>query len=142
MKIESLSIDELESCIETDRLVAGALGWVCVSGEDVIRLGFVSDSVSPEFRHLQGVWHLNGKRMACDQCGDMRKFSTDLNDAFWAAEQSELFWRCLLTKDVNGKDPFIIYKWDDAHLDNLYFVDAETPAMAICKAILELKNGK
>ena len=131
--METVSIDELKPGVETDRLVADAIGntyscdddppgaidfLICVEGEVILH------KIQPDGSYLA------------------EEFlpSRDLNAAFWAAERVELFWPYLLTKDCNGKDPFIIYKWDDVRSDNLFFVSDGTPAMAICKAILKLKD--
>lgn len=107
-----MNLDELEPGSDTNRLVAEALG---AEVEFVPMLRFAP--------------------------------STDLNDAFWAAERAELFKFHVLMQTwidkiwviceavFDGNDPSAIGLFEENLL-----VTADTPAMAICLAILKLKE--
>ena len=112
------------------RRVAEAIGLRRVSETDY----FFDDSEEPPLKYFVGadentpedaLWFAPDEEWHC---------------AMFAAEKVGLFWPCLLTKDVNGKDPWIIYKWDDARRDNLMFVSDVSGPRAICEAILKLKE--
>ena len=116
---DAVNVDELKPGDETDRLVAESVGAT---------------------KDVAGDWSLNGEKIGTQSMEGDWDFhpSSDLNDAFWAAEQVGLFddyslgWRRVynrweLSKFIPMDGPYKI-----AH--------AETPAMAICKAILKLKE--
>jgi hypothetical protein len=147
---------DIEPGAETDRLVAEAIGWEKTSGEECVRRYFEGQDVPEDRRHTEGLWHLDGKLMACEECGDMKQFSTDLNDAFFAAEQVGLFTGddevnlYLLHRVVeeyvsNGPSvsEWAISKVEEIGYDEWGFtntITAATPALVICKAILKLKD--
>ena len=116
--------DELEPGCETDKLVAEAIGVECELrglGEDPVKMtAFVKPNT---------IWS---------------KFSpsTDLNDAFWAAKRVDLFG--CHERFLSGSE---IWEWSDRKsgcANDLPTIDlileADSPAMAICKAILKLKE--
>lgn len=64
--------------------------------------------------------------------------STDLNDAFYAAEQVGLFNGHNLGR---GGGPWQIVNWDEpAGYEHIGLASADTPALAICRGILSLKE--
>ena len=74
--------------------------------------------------------------------------STDLNDAFWAAEQTGLFM--CHTQDGPGVAEVALYQGGGGYWwigrqrysqKEFESVSGETPALAICAAILKLKGS-
>lgn len=119
-----MSIDDLEPGPETDRLVAEALGVPLVS----------YDMHPPCYWINEGYSTIDRRRPFCP--------STDLNDAFWAAERAGLFtFRPLVTLFRNPEEPteppWCVYDEDSERSLGA----AVTPALAICKAILKLKGN-
>ncbi len=125
-----MKIAELQAGAETDRLVAEAIGM-------------------PHFMANK----LDGS-VACSHVessmGTFDDFapSTALNDAFWAAEQVGLFNDYYLSKASSyrwrGLDGNWVIKLTGSCWPESPFVFGATPEMAICKAILKLKepNGR
>ena len=76
----------------------------------------------------------------------LRKFSTDLNAAFAAAEKVGLFtpsapWRTLFAAVVYGGKRLVWYVGNHEHwLETGEPESSLTPALAICAAILKLKE--
>ena len=84
-------------------------------------------------------------RLVAETIGDIfRPFrpSTTLNDAFWSEGQAGLFNEYFLTFDVPNR-LWLIANWDAPFCSPHYaFIAADTPAMAVCHAILKLKVSK
>ena len=121
-----MNLDELKPGPETDRLVADALGAVetgfcwTIDDEPIGRQVLDSDGLK-EWKFIP---------------------STDLNDAFWAEGQVGLFNEYYLTFDLPNR-LWLIANWDAPFCSPHYaFIAADTPAMAVCHAILKLKVSK
>ena len=135
MATEVIDLDKLQRGTKTDRLVAEALGC------KIEYRGVVSGEPSP-YDDCGCPNHEHGSSFNDGQCqmDHIKRFSTDLNDAFWAAEQVGLF------KQYSLGWREVYNRWELSEfipMDGPYEIaTADTPAMAICKAILKLKNGK
>ena len=121
-----MNLRELPCGAETDMMVAEAIGFECkLRGpiEDPIKItAFVKPNT---------IWRAFSPR-------------NDLNDAFWAAERVDLFG--CHERFLSGST---IWEWsgrksgcanDPPTIDLM--LDADSPAMAICKAILKLKGDE
>lgn len=143
-----MNLDELKPGPDTDKLVAEAVGLKEVIMDDTVELHCY---VSPrEKDELDGTPHntCEGGYLSCDVFAP----STDLNDAFWAAEQVNLFNNFILTKEGvfrparPAKYVVCDIKWAYADLrgeetgDFRCLSQEITPAMAVCIAILKLKE--
>ena len=112
----AVNIDKLKPGPETDKLVADAIGI------EYETMGYEL------YRYT-------------DVGGALFQPSRDLNDAFGAAERADLFG--CHERFLGGSE---IWKWHDGKIETAnepptidLWISAETPAMAICKAILALK---
>ncbi len=112
-----MNLDELKPGYETDKLVAEAIGYPAAWIEDgQCRIG--TNVTRPTTGKTIGYKHVFAP-------------TADLNDAFWAAEQlGKSFYFLRLTTQE---------KWECA-LEPYYAVVADTPVLAICKAILISKE--
>ena len=115
-----MNINELEPGPETDRLVIEALG-------------------PPDEKDCVIV---SGQLVSKDRRNTIEP-SNDLEDAFWAAEQAGVFEKLALLYSSDE------HKWSlwntslgeySGEIEDRMEILAETPAMAICKAILKLKE--
>ena len=117
-----MNIDELEPGSETDRLVAEAIGvFVEMSSRSLFR----NSPAQPERVQIVLV---SGKGPNGDR---IREFapSTNLNDAFWAAEKVSTFFYMYHAEFIQG-----IYECRVSEEDKGEMLEhADTPAMAICK---------
>ncbi len=85
-------------------------------------------------------------RLVAETIGDIFRLfapSTNLNHAFWAAEQINLFWGMAIGQWGPTKDNlrWIVEETDDDYHPKEY-ASADTPAMAISLAILKFKKSK
>jgi hypothetical protein len=129
--MSEMNLDDLEPGAETDRLVAEAIGAI-------------------ESKWSMYEWVLNGKTIGREvwgreaQEGDWEwEPSTDIRDAFWAAEQVCPEGSVALTRDIVQSGGFgkMQYTCRIAFWDGrIAMLSADTPAMAICEAILKLKE--
>ena len=110
---------ELEAGPEMDRAVAEAIG------------GF---NFSPEYRVPSFTDELDASKFSKTFCP-----STDLNDAFWAAESAGLFGRYVDLYRADGEWR-VFRNWTSGKGGGKILGESATPAMAICKAILELRK--
>ena len=75
---------------ELDALVAEkVMGWEPLRGKVA---GAHGEGVPEDRQHLKCVWDLNGKRMACAECGTLPHFSTSIGDA-WEVVEKVKEWR-------------------------------------------------
>ena len=127
-----MSTEQLVAGDKLDRRVAKAAGWnSCCDWEETGLGNFYGCvyqcRVCGEIDLVESPSELD---MVCLPC-----FSTDLNAAFEAAERTGLFdknrFNALLEKTTDGRWE-VLWSTDDIS------VEADTPALAICGAILKL----
>lgn len=130
-KENQVDLYELKPGYKTNRLVCEAVG--CHEEQD--ERGRYSLIVPGGFNRIDFV-------VEGDCWGDSPRCSTDLNAAFWAAERVNLFG--CHERFLSGRQ---IWKWSDGKSSCandpptiILVLEAETPALVICKAILKLKE--
>lgn len=131
-----MNLDDLKPGPETDVLVANSIGCEGTEG-----YAFAMRDDSGQIKYVL-IGFVDGKNVSHFQP------STNLNDAFWAAEHAGLFKLHVLMKtDVDkiwviceavfdGNDPSVIGLFEE----NMK-ATADTPAMAICLAIQKLEES-
>ncbi len=109
---EEASMIEIKGGSNLDLAVANAIGMTWYGSRTI----------------MEAWWHKDGNR--CRRT--LPAFSTNLNDAFMAAKETGLFLNWLLTDSGSGW-----YFLDHSERD-MDGVNAPTPALAICAAILRI----
>ncbi len=105
--------DKLQTCVEITKLVAEAIGINFeVMGYDVVRY---TDAGSALFNPLESIDY-----------------------AFWAAEQVGLFKNHFIHRPY---DDWAVERYEDSETITI-LTEAETPTLAICLAILKLKESQ
>ncbi len=107
--------------VELDRKVAEAIGVEGESGP----LMKVTDDNGNITKFIRGF--ADGRNVS------MFHPSKDLNDAFWAAEQVSDFIHVSKNEASNGR-------YESSLQPNVWGILADTPALALCNAIIALKE--
>jgi Phage ABA sandwich domain len=119
---------ELVAGRELDERVAAALGWKLLEGA----------AVSLKWRHAsepvakQRCWIKDGKQIACDLCGDLPPFSTNLVAAFDVVEhfrKQDHLWSIEC-----GSWGWLVIR---SHGICSYSTDGDELPLAICRAALD-----
>ena len=140
---------EIKPGPELDRAVAEAIGWTPPRipkkqhPTPLPPCPPFSDYFHPpiEVEQWRSNYHWRRPRGECHKEPD--HFSTDLNATFAAAEKVGLFTRDgmrFLRRDIDGAwivETIVAITPDESALEGVH---ASTPALAICAAILKLKN--
>lgn len=126
--MRSEAVIEIKPGPELDQAVAKAIGWVY---EERPHPGYTLEAQTLLGALLVGWWY-EDKYVAYK----VPSYSTDLNAAFAAAEVVGLFTDgdVYLTPDIHGE--WWIGQWASGKV----FGRSATPALAICAALLELKE--
>ncbi len=128
---------------ELDVMIAEhVFGWQPVSGDDVPAYYTPPGSLEP---HRKRVWLLDGKTMACQECGTLPEFSASIEKF---PEIAEVLRKEGYRMDVIGRQPDSAYSiehpWECRFYRNAtgwtYSGAADTIPHAVCLAALRAKG--
>lgn len=119
-------LDDLQPGPELDALVAEkVMGWERLEGDSVVahereyrEEDHFSDPSDGERWHNLRIWVKDGKRVACQECGDLPNFSTSIVDVwevveflrakdFQIATHGDVNWRV----EIDGPEGTIASEW-------------------------------